>query len=113
MRKQLIEDAAYDVATQVRAVEDSLEVTLSEVAELQARLIRANSVARVGYGTAQPALQQLAAALTSLVDSRGSIAECHSALVDAKGKVPGLRTVGFGDADDCPTTARADLRIVA
>ena len=113
MRKQMIEDAAYELATQVRAVEDSIEATLTEVAELQARLIRANAVARVGYGTAQPALQQLAAALTSLVASRGSIAECHVALAEAKGKVPGLRTVGFGDADDCPTTARADLRIVA
>jgi len=34
-------------------------------------------------------------------------------LADAKGKVPGLRTVGFGDGEECPKTAVADLRIVA
>jgi len=34
MRKQMIEDAAFEVATQVRAVEDSIDVTLVELAEL-------------------------------------------------------------------------------
>ena len=34
MRKQLIEYAAFEVATQVRAVEDSIDVTLVELAEL-------------------------------------------------------------------------------
>ena len=37
MRKQMIEDAAYEVATQVRAVEDSIEAALIEIAELQTR----------------------------------------------------------------------------
>jgi hypothetical protein len=27
--------------------------------------------------------------------------------------VPGLRTVGFGDAQECPPQARTDLRVVA
>ena len=35
MRKQMIENAAYEVATQVRAVEDSIEAALAEIAELQ------------------------------------------------------------------------------
>ena len=35
MRKQMIEIAAYEVATQVRAVEDSIETALAEIAELQ------------------------------------------------------------------------------
>jgi hypothetical protein len=36
-------------------------------------------------------------------------------LVDAKGKVPGLRTVAFGDEGECPDTKTAanPLRIVA
>jgi len=34
MRKQSIEYAAFEVATQVRAVEDSIDVTLVELAEL-------------------------------------------------------------------------------
>ena len=113
MRKHQIENAAYEVATQVRAVEDSIDTTLAEIAELQARIMRANSVARTGFGTVHPALQQLAAALSGLVDARGSVVGCHAALADAKGKVPGLRTVSFGEGEECPKTAVADLRIVA
>lgn len=114
MRKQIIEDAAYEVATQVRAVEDTIDSALAEIAELQARIMRANAVASVGYGAVHPTLQQLAAAVTGLVETRGAIVECHKSLADAKGQVPGLRTVSWGDGDDCPPkTARADLRIVA
>lgn len=35
MRKQIVESAAYEVATQVRAVEDIIESALGEIAELQ------------------------------------------------------------------------------
>ena len=48
-----------------------------------------------------------------MVRARGSIVACHVALADARGKVPGLRTVGFGDGEECPKTAQVDLRIVA
>jgi len=35
-------------------------------------------------------------------------------LVVAKGKVPGLRTVGFGDEGQCPPpSAQVELRVVA
>ena len=46
MRKQMIENAAFEVATQVRAVEDTVDAALAEIAELQARIMRANSVPR-------------------------------------------------------------------
>jgi hypothetical protein len=114
MRKQIIEDAAHEVATQVRTVEQTIDAALGEIAELQSRMMRANAVATAGYGTIHPALQQLAAAVTGLVETRGAIVACHAALAEAKGKVPGLRTVGWGDVDECPPpSARADLRIVA
>ncbi|HEX6071760.1 MAG TPA: hypothetical protein VFY95_01970 [Sphingomicrobium sp.] len=114
MRKQLIENAAYDVATQVRVVEDGIEAALSEIAELQARMMRANAVAHAGFGTIQPALRQLASALSGLVETRGAIVACHAALADARGKVPGLRTVAWGDGEECPPPGGvADLRIVA
>jgi hypothetical protein len=114
MRKHRIENAAYEVATQVRAVEDSIDVTLTEMAELQSRVIRANSVAHAGFGTANPALTELSAALSSLVEARGAIAACHAELATARGKVPGLRTVAFGDGEDCPPShAAATLRVVA
>jgi hypothetical protein len=115
MRKHLVQNAAYEVATQVRAVEDSIDAALAEIAELQTRVMRANSVARTGYGTVHPALEQLAAAMSGLVGARGSVVGCHAALADAKGKVPGLREVAFGDGSECPDskTAFTDLRIVA
>jgi hypothetical protein len=48
------------------------------------------------------------------VATRGAIVGCHAALAEAKGKVPGLRTVALGDEGECPPkTARADLRVVA
>ena len=39
MRKQMIQNAAYEVATQVRAVEDTIDSALNEIAELQARIM--------------------------------------------------------------------------
>lgn len=114
MRKQAIQNAAFEVATQVRAVEDSIDSALNEIAELQARIMHVNSVAGVSYGVIHPTLQNLASAVTGLVESRGSIVACHEALAEAKGKVPGLRTVSWGDGEECPPkTAHADLRIVA
>ena len=112
MRKQQIENAAFEVATQIRAVEDSIDATLSEIAELQSRMMRANAIAHVGAAPIHSALEQLSAAFGSLVAARGSIVGCHSQLVEAKGKVPGLRTVSWGDGQECPPAAAA-LRIVA
>lgn len=114
MRKQMLENAAFEVATQVRTVEDSIDSTLIEIAELQARMMRINSVAHVGPAPIHAALQELSAALGSLISARGSIVGCHRQLADAKTKVPGLRTVGFGDADDCPPPqGLRELRVVA
>ena len=114
MRKQMLENAAFEVATQVRTVEDSIDCTLTEIAELQARLMRANSIAHVGAAPVHAALQELAAALGSLVAARGSIVGCHQQLVSAKGQVPGLRTVAIGDGDECPpASGPVDLRVVA
>lgn len=115
MRKQLIENAAFEVATQVRAVEDTIDQALGEIAELQARLVRARVTTGVGVATSHDAFAQLADALHALVSARGGMANCHLALVDAKQHIPGLRTVGFGDVGECPDekTAATPLRVVA
>jgi hypothetical protein len=114
MRKQLIENAAFEVATQVREVEHCIDAALAEIAELQARVMRANAIARTSVGTGHNAIEQLVNATQGLVAARGSIAGCHVALVEAKQQVPGLRTVSFGDQGECPPdTAFGDLRIVA
>lgn len=113
MRKQLIEKSAFEVATQVRAVEDSIETALAEIAELQGRMIRARAAAGVGISTGHEALEHLSQALQGLVSARGGMAGCHAALREAQGRVPGLRTVSFGDGSECPEDTKALLRVVA
>jgi hypothetical protein len=113
MRKQMIENAAYEVATQVRAVEDCIESALSEIAELQARMVRARGVTRAGVAQSHEAFAQLAASLNGLIAARGGIANCHVALAETRQNIPGLRTVAIGD-DDCPPASGAiNLRVVA
>jgi hypothetical protein len=114
MRKQMIENAAFEVATQVRAVEESIEVALIELADLQSKMVRARSATKAGFVSTHGAFEQLAVATSSLVAARGGIANCHAELAETKKTIPGLRTVGFGDEGDCPDkTGFADLRIVA
>ncbi len=113
MRKHIIESAALEVATQIRTVEDCIEDALVEIADLQSKMIRARATAGVATSTGHAALEQLATALQALVTARGGMANCHSALIDAKQFVPGLRTVSWGDGEECPKVAQTDLRIVA
>ena len=114
MRKQIIENAAYEVATQVRALEDAIETALAEAAELQARLVQARGVTGAGFVNSHEPFEQLAAGITGLVAARKGAGGCHAALVETRKTIPGLRTVSFGDGDDCPPKqAFADLRVVA
>lgn len=114
MRKQMIENAAFEVATQVRAVEDCIESALAEIAELQGRMIRARSIAGIGIGPSHESFEKLIGATQALVDARGSMGGCHAALVEAKKFIPGLRTVSFGEGNECPPAEGAShLRVVA
>jgi hypothetical protein len=114
MRKQMIENAAYEVATQCRTVEDSLDAALAEIVELQSRMVRARAVAPVGFATGQDALEKVAETAKALIGARGAMAGCHAALAEVRGQVPGLRTVAFGDVEECPPpTGATQLRVVA
>ena len=115
MRKQMIENAAFELATQVRAVEDTIEAALVELANLQSKMVETRSLTGAGFVSTHSAFEQLAVTNNGLVAARGGIANCHAALVEARKSVPGLRTVGFGDMGECPDaqTAHVDLRIVA
>src|SRR4030095_12602143 len=75
MRKQQIESAAYDVATQVRTVEESIETALAEIADLQSKMVHARAVTRAGFITSHPAFEQLAATVSSPVAARGGTAQ--------------------------------------
>ena len=114
MRKHQIEQAAFEVATQIRTVEDMIDDTLAEIAELQARMVRVRTTAGIGVATGHGAFEQLASALQGLIAARGGMANCHAELVEAKAFVPGLRTVSFGDAEECPPpAAHTKLRVGA
>lgn len=116
MRKQMIQQAAYDVGSQVRLVEDKIEDALAELAELQARMIRARATANVATATGHQALEQVAASLNGMVAARGNVAMAHAILKETMQHVPGLRdTVSFGDDAPTPdpTTGHASLRVVA
>ncbi len=113
MRKQVIENAAHEVAAQIRMVEDCIEEALIEIADLQSKMLRARAATGVGIATGHAAFEQLATTVQALVSARGGMANCHGELVDAKQFVPGLRTVSFGEGEDCPKVARTDLRVVA
>lgn len=113
MRKQQIENAAFEVATQVRTVEDSIESALAELAELQVRMVRARGITRAGMIASHGAFEQLAATTASLVAARGGIANCHAELAEVKDTIPGVRTVALGDDGDCPPAPSGLLRIVA
>ena len=114
MRKQMIENAAYEVATQVRTVEDAIETALEEIAELQGRMIRARAASGVSTATGHAALEHLALAMNGLVSARGGMANCHGVLKDTQKFVPGLRAVGMGEGSECPPKqAFNPLRVVA
>ena len=114
MRKQQIEHAAYEVATQIRAVEDTIDNALVEIAELQSRMVRVRTTSGCGVATGHGAFEQLAAALQGLVAARGGMANCHAAMVEAKAFIPGLRATSFGEGNECPPEEGANhLRVVA
>ena len=113
MRKQMIENAAFEVATQVRAVEDSIEAALIEIADLQSKMVQARAATKAGFANTHAAFEQLAVVTTGLIAARGGIAHCHAELAETRKTIPGLRTVGFGDNECPPDEAFGDLRIVA
>jgi hypothetical protein len=114
MRKQMIENAAHEVATQVRAVEESIEAALIEIAELEAKMVHARATTRAGFANTHGAFEQLSLATSSLIAARGGIAYCHAELADVRETLPGLRTVSWGDGQECPPKeARIGLRVVA
>jgi hypothetical protein len=91
MRKEMIETAAFEVATQVRAVEDTIESALAELAELQGRMVRARATFGIATATGHEAFEQLAVAMKGLVKARGGMANCHIAMKETTQFVPGLQ----------------------
>ena len=108
MRKQMIENAAYEVATQVRAVEESIEAALARNRRAAGpHGARALASTGVGFVASHAAFEQLAAAPSGLIAARGGIANCHVALAESARTIPGLRTVAHRRRDECPPKTAA------
>ena len=60
MRKQMMENAAYEVAVQVRVVEESIESALVELAELQTKMVHARATTNAGFVNSHGASNSLA-----------------------------------------------------
>ena len=67
MRRQIIEQSAFELATQVREVEDIIDNALAELAELQCRLVRTVGVTGIPHVRAQGAFDQLSATTSNLI----------------------------------------------
>ena len=115
MRKQMIENAAHEVATQVIAVENCIETALTELAELQMKMVHARGVTKAALPAVMLLLSSSPRQRAIWWRSRGGIANCHTALNATSKSIPGLReraeTVGFGP-EKCQF-AKTDLRVVA
>jgi hypothetical protein len=112
MRKQAIWDAVHEVGIHTRAVEDLIESTLVELAELQSKIVQVSNVAGVPYSTLQDSFEGVSATINDLVKVRGTMAHCHGVFLEAKEKIPGVRSWGDGDPC-CRPMAKTDLRVVA
>jgi len=114
MRKQAIWDAVHEVGIHTRAVEDLIESTIVELAELQSKIVQVSNVAGVPYSTLQDSFEGVSATINDLVKVRGTMANCHGVFLEAKEKIPGVRTTSWGDGDPCcGKVAHTDLRVVA
>ena len=67
MRKEMIWNAVHEVGIHTRAVEELIESTLTELTELQAKLIQVSNVAGVSYSTLQESFESVAATINDLV----------------------------------------------
>jgi peptidoglycan/xylan/chitin deacetylase (PgdA/CDA1 family) len=113
MRKDAIWNAVHEVGIHTRAVEDLIESALVELAQLQSKLVGVSNVAGVSYSTLQQPFEGISATINDLVKVRGTMAQCHEIFVEAKEKIPGVRTTSWGNGDPCCGSAHTDLRVVA
>ena len=114
MRRENVHNAAFEVATQVRALEESIDNALVDLAELQTRMIHARGVTGAGFANSHAAFEPLAAIASGLIAARGSTAQCHEKLAATRKTIPGLRTIAWGDQGDCPDPkGSVELKIVA
>jgi hypothetical protein len=113
MRKDAIWNAVHEVGIHTRAVEGLIESALAELSELQATLVQVSNVAGVSYSVLQEPFEGVSATINDLVKVRGTMAQCHGVFLEAKEKIPGVRTTSWGNGNVCCASAGTDLRVVA
>ena len=78
MRRHTMETAAHDVASQIRAVEESIDAALVEVAELQCKMVRARVATGCGFASSHPAFARKPSAKATNAHHRRVSSTCAS-----------------------------------
>jgi hypothetical protein len=94
MRKERIE-ATNDIANQLFAVEEAIDVAITQAAKLSAMMPEARLRVKVSASMGHDALKFAGKSLSSLIESRESVVLVHEALDQVKTDI-GLRTYGIG-----------------
>ncbi len=114
MRKQAIWNAVHEVGIHTRAVEELIDSALVELSQLQSSVVRVSSVAGVPYSTLQDSFESVSATIKDLVKLRSTMASCHEVFLEAKEKIPGVRSTSWGNGDPCcGNFGSTDLRVAA
>jgi hypothetical protein len=88
--------AVRRVATKIHAAEDAIDQAIIKLAELNMELPIARIDAKLSATVAQPAFDNVAGALASLMDSRNKTVKAHEALAETQRDL-GLGAMAMGD----------------
>ncbi len=104
LKPHALQSVARTVAEKIIPLENSLDESFSQTADLLAYLPQARVSAGLPMETGHAAIVQLVASLQSMTDARGAIIAAHAALARTKGELR-LPETGFGSLAGCPSSA--------
>lgn len=106
--------AAHAINDKLHAAENAIDAAIVAASELNALLPAARLSANLSAIVGQPALNAVAASLTSLSHARGEIVDAHNALAQARDAI-GLAThmAGGGHIKPLPPSANEKLTLVS
>jgi hypothetical protein len=99
------------VAQELFALETSVETTFGAMANFAGLLANARAEANLSAVYGQDVLEDVNAAMASLLQARRALVKAHGGLADMRDQV-GLRSVSFGVQDKPPVEAPTGLRVV-
>lgn len=99
------------VAQELFALETSVETTFGAMAQFAGLLATARAEANLSAAYGQEVMEDVNAAMTSLLQARRALVKAHGGLAEVRDQV-GLRHVAFGVQDKPPVEQPTGLRVV-